>query len=126
MRQPALRPARARRPGQRQRPGAIGITAGILTPSWNLQLGERGGRGVAASRPGASVSEIEPNEADERGRLPAGEGQILALEYEVPVLRGSQNPPAVSWSLKASRRNVEPPPVPMGVPSSGRSTPRQR
>jgi hypothetical protein len=65
------------------------------------------GRGVAASRPGASVSEIEPTEADERGRLAAGEGQIFALEYEVPVLRGSQNPPAVSWSLKVSRRNVE-------------------
>src|SRR6266851_5966575 len=77
MRQPALRSARARRPGQRRRPGALGITAGILTPSWNLQLGERGGRGVAASRPGASVSGIEPTEADERGRPAAGEGQIL-------------------------------------------------
>jgi hypothetical protein len=66
------------------------------------------GRGVAASRPGASVSEIELTEADERGRLAAGEGQILALEYEVPVLRGVQNPPAVNWSLKESRRNAEP------------------
>jgi hypothetical protein len=57
------------------------------------------------------VSEIEPTEADERGRLAAGEGQVLALEYEVPVLRGSRNPPAVSWSLEASRRHAEPPPV---------------